>query len=380
MFKVVNSKDNTATRKIVAAVAAVGLSISGLISLSIPAHATTPFAVFYNGNLIGTSVPASETQIRGTGFALPAAASVTGSRTGYTFGGWSLTSGGVGVANPYTYSSDASRVDLYAVWTTTVNYNTNGATSGSLSGSKTSDVYRFGQELELPTVGTLARTGFEFGGWMSVSISTNRRTSYVAANLDTGNPTLYAAWIKTVTFNSNFASTGTPPAPLTYVAGGERLKLPTSSEMTLRRSGYSFAGWATSATGTPISNPTSFEPLVSRQTLYAIWKVQSTKATTRVFFKPGESILRASQKLVLRDLVDKIRGASAVQITLSVTRAKSAPFSLGKARNKAVVAYLEAQGLTPTFSRTNTVGKGRLATAQKNNRVSLDSSWVNPAN
>ena len=380
MFKVVNSSDNTATRKIVAAVAAVGLSISGLISLSIPAHATTPFSVFYNGNLIGTSVPASETQIRGTGFALPAAASVTGSRTGYTFGGWSLTSGGVGVANPYSYSSDASRVDLYAVWTTTVNYNTNGATSGSLSGSKTSDTYRFGQVLELPTVGTLARTGFEFGGWMSVSISTNRRTSYVAANLDTGNPTLYAAWIKTVTFNSNFASTGTPPASLTYVAGGERLKLPTSSEMTLRRSGYSFAGWATSATGTPISNPTSFEPLVSRQTLYAIWKVQTTKATTRVFFSPGKSILRASQKLVLRDLVDKIRGASAVQITLSVTRARSAPFSLGKARNKAVVAYLEAQGLTPTFSRTNTVGKGRLATAQKNNRVSLDSSWVNPAN
>jgi hypothetical protein len=111
LFKVVNSSDTTATRKIVAAVAAVGLSISGLISLSIPAHATTPFSVFYNGNLIGTSVPASETQIRGTGFALPAAASVTGSRTGYTFGGWSLNSGGTAVGNPYTYSSDASRVD-----------------------------------------------------------------------------------------------------------------------------------------------------------------------------------------------------------------------------------------------------------------------------
>jgi hypothetical protein len=41
---------------------------------------------------------------------------------------------------------------------------------------------------------------------------------------------------------------------------------------------------------------------------------------------------------------------------------------------------LEAQGLTPTFSRTNSVGKGRLASAQKNNRVSLDSSWVNPTN
>lgn len=380
MFKFVNSNDNIATRKIVAAVAAVGLSISGLAFLSIPAHATTSFAVFYNGNIIGTSVPASETQIRGTGFALPAAASVTGSRTGYTFGGWSITSGGVGVANPYSYSSDASRVDLYAVWTTTVNYNTNGATSGSLTGSKTSDAYRFGQVLELPTVGTLARTGFEFSGWMSASISTNRSTSYLAANLDTGNPTLYAAWIKRVTFNSNFASTGTPPASLTYVAGGERLKLPTVSEMTLRRPGYYFAGWATSATGTPISNPTSFEPSISRQTLYAIWKVQSTKATTRVFFNPGKSVLRDSQKLVLRDLVDKIRGASASQITLSVTRPKSAPFSLGKARNKAVVDYLEAQGLTPTFSRTNTVGKGRLATAQKNNRVSLDSSWINPTN
>jgi outer membrane protein OmpA-like peptidoglycan-associated protein len=137
-------------------------------------------------------------------------------------------------------------------------------------------------------------------------------------------------------------------------------------------------GWSTTATGSVISNPTSYVPLVAQQTLYAIWKVQSTKASGRVFFKPGKSGLRAAQKLVLRDLVDDLRGKTAIKISLAATRPSGAARSLGKSRNIAVVNYLRTLGVVATFERTNRVGKGNLSTAKKNNRVTLAASWTNP--
>jgi uncharacterized repeat protein (TIGR02543 family) len=222
---------------------------------------------------------------------------VTGSRTGYTFGGWSTTAGGAALTgSTYAFSSTASRLDLYAVWNTTVTYNLNGADSGTSSVARTSDTYRFGQVLTLPTAGTLVKSGFGFGGWMATSISTTRSTTYQAAADAVGNPTLYAAWIKTVTFNANGATGGTIPASLTYVSGGTRLKLPVASEMTLRKPGYEFVGWSTSQTGTLVSNPSSYVPLVAQRTLFAIWKIQTTKATARVFFNPDSSTLRAGSK------------------------------------------------------------------------------------
>jgi uncharacterized repeat protein (TIGR02543 family) len=363
--------------KLIAVISTVALSVTGVISLSTPAHASTPYAVFYNGNTIGTAVPASETQIRGSAFSLPPAASVTGSRAGYTFGGWALTAGGVSIANPYTYSSDANRVDLHAVWDTTVNYNTNGATSGSLASSKSNDVYRFGQTLSLPTAGTLARSGFAFGGWMSTTLSTTRVNTYLAGSTDFGNPTLYASWIKTVTFNANTAPTGSIPVAQVYTSGGTALKLPVLSEMTLRKAGYDFMGWSLTSGGTAISNPGSYIPVVSQQTLYAIWKLQTSKATARVFFNPGKSVLRSGQKLVIRDLVDTLRGKTSITISLAANRPRSSATSLGKARNTAVVTYLNSLGVVATYTRTNIIGTG-LSTGTKSNRVTITANWANP--
>ena len=380
MLKGIDLRNNTPVGKLIAVISTVALSVTGVISLSTPAHASTPYAVFYNGNTIGTAVPASETQIRGSAFSLPPAASVTGSRAGYTFGGWALTAGGVSIANPYTYSSDANRVDLHAVWNTTVNYNTNGATSGSLASSKSNDVYRFGQTLSLPTAGTLARSGFAFGGWMASTVSASRVTTYSAGLDDFGGATLYAAWIKTVTFNANSAQTGTIPNAQIYLAGGERLRLPIFSEMTLRKPGYDFLGWASTATGTPVSNPTSFEPFVAEQTLYAIWKVQTTKISSRVFFKSGKSALRASQKLVLRDMVDKLKNKNSITLSLAATRPYGSPRSIGKARNTVVLDYLKAQGVSATVSRSVAIVEGVSGSAQKNNRVTIGAIWVNSTN
>jgi outer membrane protein OmpA-like peptidoglycan-associated protein len=368
------------TRKTIATFSALALILSGLVSVSTPATAGTNVNVFYNGNTIGTGVPASITVDRDL-VPLPAAASVTGSRTGYSFGGWSISVGGAPLTgSTYTFSSTAERLDLHAVWNTTVSYNLNGAESGTLSVARTNDAYRFGQTLTLPTAGTLSKAGFAFGGWMTSSVSTNRFTSYTAGTNDLGNPTLYAAWIKTVSFNANGATVGSIPAAQVYVDGGARLKLPVASEMTLRKPGYEFLGWSTNATGSLVSNPTSYVPVVSQRTLFAIWKIQTTKASLRVFFNPDKSTLRSAQKLAIRELVDSLAGRTAIEISLAATRAPGDVKSLGKSRNTAVVDYLRSLGVEATFTRTSTIGKSSVSTSPKNNRVTISASWTNPTN
>jgi uncharacterized repeat protein (TIGR02543 family) len=374
------SKEFGSSRKLLAIVSTAALTLVGITSISSPASASTPFEVTYTGNTIGTAVPATQTQTRGAAFTLPNASAVTGARTGYSFGGWSLTAGGAAVANPFTYigesTTDNNRLNLHAVWNTTLTYNLNGSDFGSLTAGKTSDTYRFAQTLTLPTAGTAVKAGFAFGGWLATTSSTTRLTSYVAGTTETGDRTLYAAWIKTVSFNPNGATVGSIPAALTYFAEGTRLKLPVISEMTLRKPGYQFMGWSTSPTGSVTSNPNSYVPTVAQRSLFAIWKIQSTKATARVFFSPGSSTLRAAQKLTLRDLVDTLDQATAIKIATAATRPRSAAQSLGKKRNDAVVAYLRSLGVEATFTRTNTAGTAS-TTAQSNNRVTLSASWTN---
>ena len=374
------SKEFATSKKLIAIVSTAALTLVGLTSISSPASASTPFEVTYTGNTIGTAVPTTQTQTRGVAFTLPNASAVTGARTGYSFGGWSLTAGGAAVANPFTYigesTTDNNRLNLHAVWNTTLTYNLNGSDFGSLTSGKTSDTYRFAQTLTLPTAGTAVKAGFAFGGWLATTSSTTRLTSYVAGTTETGDRTLYAAWIKTVSFNPNGATVGSIPTAQVYIDGQSRLVLPKISEMTLRKTGYEFVGWSTSQTGSVVANSNSYVPVVSQRTLFAIWKIQSTKATARVFFSPGSSTLRAAQKLILRDLVDTLDQATAIKIVAAATRPRSAAQSLGKKRNDAVVAYLRSLGVEATFTRTNTAGTAS-TTAQKNNRVTLSVSWTN---
>jgi uncharacterized repeat protein (TIGR02543 family) len=363
------------------------LTVSGLTLAPYSASATTAAnpTIIFDGNTLATSVPATEssTRISSDSFrvsteSLSRTASTT--RAGYTFGGWGLARGGSSTTEITTTTTSDTTRTIFAVWNTTITYNFNGADSGTLVGSKTQDVYRFGQSLTLPESGTLVKSGFAFGGWMSSTLSASRFTSYQAGSTDVGNPTLYASWIKTVTFNANTATTGAIPASQVFVSGGTALKLPVLSEMTLRKPGHDFMGWSLTSGGTVISNPASFIPVVSQQTLYAIWKIQSTKATARVFFNPGKFTLRAAQKLVIRDMVDAIKTKSAIKITLAATRPAGSVKSLVKSRNTAVMNYIKSLGVVATYTRTTTVGTSGSSTGTKNNRVTISSSWTNPVN
>lgn len=360
------------------------LTISGLTLLPSSASATTAAnpTIVFDSNTLATSVPATEssTRISSDSFRVSTeslARTATTTRAGYTFGGWSLTRGGAATDEITTATTADTTRTLFAVWNTFVLYDGNGVDSGSLPGDKTRDVYRFGSNLTLATQGTLAKSGFAFGGWMPTTLSTTRLTTYQAGTNDVGNVTLYAAWIKTVTFNGNTATSGTIPAARVFTSGGAALKLPVLSEMTLRKAGFDFVGWSLTSTGPVIGNPGSYIPLVSQQTLFAIWKVQGTKATDRVFFKTGKAGLSAAQKLKIREMVDSFKGKTAVKISLAATRPASSSRSLAKLRNTAVVNYMKSLGVVATYSRSTKVGTSGLPSALKNNRVTITASWTN---
>jgi uncharacterized repeat protein (TIGR02543 family) len=362
----------------------VTLAISGF-AVGTPAFANTALnpTVVFDGNTLATSTPKDELagRLDSDSLALspvPLTRVVATTRPGYTFGGWSLEKGGAVTQEiTTTRTSDTFRT-IYAVWNTKITYNSNKADSGALVNFKTQDVYRFGQNLTLPTVGTLVKSGYSFGGWMTSAYSPTRITSYLAGSADAGNPTFYAAWIRNVSFDAN-GGTGTAPVSAVYTSGGPRLKLPSFNDVTLKKPGYNFAGWSNSPTGSLVSNPGSYLPPVAETNLYAIWKAQATAATPAVSFKAGKSLLSSSEKLILDDLASSIGKGTAVTVAVASVRAPGTSKALGRARNAAVVNYLKATGITATYTRTNSVGKSGTASTPSNNRVTVSASWTNPA-
>ncbi len=134
-------------------------------------------------------------------------------RTGYLFIGWGYNSTETDVlyrsGDPYTVGT--SNISFWARWTPetyAVTYDTNGASG---SPSKSSDVYTTGlTPITLPTVGTMAKTGYTFAGWGLAPVSTSVSDSYTVSE-DTK---LYAQWhvvSYSVTYLPGTNGIGTPP-------------------------------------------------------------------------------------------------------------------------------------------------------------------------
>jgi len=175
-------------------------------------------------------------------------------RVGYNFAGWNTAANGSGTnyAAAATFSMGASGAILYAKWTAvptyTITYNANSSTSGTVPFNQTKTD---GINLTLATnIGTLARTNYNFAGWNTLADGTG--TDYTAGATYSGNAnlTLYAKWTPVtyaVTYNTNSSTSGTAPANQTKTFG-VNLTLQTNSG-NLARTGYTFAGWNTLATG-----------------------------------------------------------------------------------------------------------------------------------
>ncbi|MEO0016120.1 MAG: hypothetical protein RL589_601 [Actinomycetota bacterium] len=181
------------------------------------------------------------------------------SKSGYTFGGWSTTSGGTAVSS--TYSSSTSRT-LYAVWIAnqyTITFDANGG-----SGSQTASSYiTAATATALPATTTFTRTGYTFGGWAVSATSSTPVTSYSSS----ATVTFYAIWIHG-TYKVRFLANGGTGTMETQTSSATANLTANTFTFTDR----TFIGWNTSAdgTGTTYSNSQSY-PFLADLTLYARW-------------------------------------------------------------------------------------------------------------
>ena len=235
------------------------------------------YSVKFNANG-GSGSMSNESFTYGTAKALTANAFT---RTGYTFGGWATSANGAKAYNDKQSVSNLTStaggtVNLYAKWTAntySVKFNKNATDA---TGSMSNESFAYGSAKAL-TANSFARTGYTFGGWAT---SANGAKAYndkqSVSNLTAtagGTVNLYAKWTAntyTVKFNANGGSGTMSNQSFTY---GVAQAL-TANAFT--RTGYTFTGWATSATGAKVyNNKESVSNLTATQgatyNLYAAW-------------------------------------------------------------------------------------------------------------
>lgn len=270
------STDGTATNIVAAtdAVPALGILLKA-------AWRTHTYTVKFNKNATdATGTMANQSFTYGVAQALTANAFA---RPGYTFREW-----GSGVGGGNTHWSDrqvvsnltttaGGVVNLYAIWdpnTYSVKFNANATDA---TGSMSNESFTYGTAKAL-TANSFARTGYTFGGWATSATgakayndkqSVSNLTATVGVTVN-----LYAVWTPitySVKFNANGGS-GTMSNQSFQYGTAQAL---TANAFT--RTGYMFAGWATSATGAKVYNDKqSVSNLASTQgatcNLYAAWE------------------------------------------------------------------------------------------------------------
>jgi len=205
-------------------------------------------------------------------------------RTGFTFAGWNTQANGGGTTYQpsQTFSMGMSSVTLYAIWTPlpkyTLTYDGNGNSSGSVPIDSNSYVQGATVTL-LGNTGNLAKSGFTFAGWNTLSDGTGTGYSGGASlSMGAANLTLYAVWTTnptyTVTYNGNGNTGGSVPVDNNNYLQGATVTVASPGNLA-RSGGYAFVNWNTLPNGSGISysSGTTFPMGSTNVTLYAIWTV-----------------------------------------------------------------------------------------------------------
>lgn len=195
----------------------------------------------------------------------------TPSREGYTFNGWyTSASSGVRVTESTTYNirGNSTIYAHYTAKTMTVSFNSAGGTSvSSRTYTAPTTLTKYNSVGSLPTP---TRTGYNFTGWYTSSSGGTRvyDSSYLYY---TTNHTLYARWSAQshlLFYNGNGGSVS--PSYKSVLYGNPYGALPTPT-----RSGYTFLGWFTAATGgSQVYSSTKFLS-TSYIDIYAHWRQDS---------------------------------------------------------------------------------------------------------
>lgn len=241
----------------------------------------------YDANGADTGMPpASQTMTIYSSFIV---SDNTGSlgKTGHIFTGWNTAADGSG-ANYVIGSSRTIGIQsltLFAQWKPVypVTYHANPVEGFTLSGSSPFDanMYPITQEVTVKGKGSLDLANHTFAGWTLTSAGEG--TVYVANNkipMVEGGLDFYAKWTMnddySVFYDGNGNTGGSAPLDENQYFEGETVTVFNNSGALLK-TGYSFAGWNTEASGGGIlrGEGTTFTMGNSDVVLYALWKPDS---------------------------------------------------------------------------------------------------------
>jgi len=194
----------------------------------------------------------------------------TPTRSGYIFLGWyTAASGGTKVGGAGDSYTPSANITLYAQWISPFNvtYNANGGSCDTTSARYD------GTALTLPAA---TRDGYWFIGWYDAATGGNKIGDAGATYNPLAEITLYAQWQEqieyTVNYNANGGSCGTTSA--TYEGTALTLPMPDA------RTGYTFNGWYTAASGgAKIGDAGATYSPSADTTLYAQWTINSYTIT-----------------------------------------------------------------------------------------------------
>ena len=233
-------------------------------------HLPPAYTVTFDGNgatggSTGAQISSVARALNGNGF----------TRTGYTFSGWntSPTGGGTAYGNGATYGFFTD-MSLFAQWTPipthTVSFNGNGATGGATAAQTSATAASL-------NANGFTRTGFTFVGWSTAAAGGGTAYGNGASYDFVADLSLYAQWIAgtvTVSFDGNGSSGGATAAqssstPAALNANG------------FTRTGYTFSGWNTAATGGGKSygNGASYD-FTAELSLFAQWTAIPTRSVS----------------------------------------------------------------------------------------------------
>ena len=219
-------------------------------------------AIQYNigfNSLGGSNVISNQTKTIGQLVTMPN----PGTKTGYSFGGWSDGTLSFGVGTTFTVG--AASKSFSAQWIPDVYAVTYDWQGGAGSTPRISDTYTVGTgDMILPTASSASysRDGYIFSGW-----STSIGDSLVSGFRPTADDVLYAVWIDGNYTLSYDPKGGTLGSGVGTVSRGGSVTLPTPV-----RDNFTFIGWFSAATGgTKLGDGGgSFTPSAS-STLHSRW-------------------------------------------------------------------------------------------------------------
>lgn len=201
-------------------------------------------------------------------------------KTGYSFDGWSITSGGslnyIG-GQPLNVYSD---IDLYPVWGTNnyyLLYDGNDATGGSVPFQVTGNI---GTEVIVANSGFLYKDGHTFMGWSLTDTGSVNYTSGSTFTFGGSNTILYAVWSindYTVTYHSDGSDSGSEPEYMTVNYNTSVSVADNSGN--LYRTGYTFSGWSSTLNGSLEYESGSTLVVDGDVDLYPVWSINSYTVT-----------------------------------------------------------------------------------------------------